>query len=180
MTLPNFLTLFRIVVVIPFVATFYYSSYEVRWLAVVLYWIACLTDYLDGVIARHQNQISSLGKFLDPVADKILISAALFMLAGQGVLKGLSLIPALVILGRELFVSDFREHLKQSNVPLKVSFFSKLKTLTQMVSLSLLVMYDPIPLSATLYNLGIVLLWLSAIFSCVTGYQYFKENFKNL
>ncbi|MEI8321035.1 MAG: CDP-diacylglycerol--glycerol-3-phosphate 3-phosphatidyltransferase [Alphaproteobacteria bacterium] len=168
MNLANILTFSRILIVIPFVVTFYIHSPWASWLGISLYWIACLTDYFDGVVARKKNQISNLGKFLDPVADKLLISTTLIMLAGTGTLTGLSLIPAIIVLGRELFVSGLREHLFEQKTQISVSGLAKWKTAVQMLSLSFLLVQAP----EWVLEIGMALLWVSAALSAITAYQY--------
>jgi cardiolipin synthase len=173
MTFPNVLTVLRILILVPFVAMFYIHTPWATATAISLYCIACLTDYFDGVIARHNNQVSRLGKFLDPIADKLLISTTLLMLAGNGHLYGTALIPALIILCRELFVSGFREHLSLEGVMIPVSALAKWKTGIQMVSLSCLLAGD---MNTPLQQLGIIGLWFSAGFSIVTGWEYWQKS----
>ncbi len=180
MTIANILTVSRILIVVPFIVTFYIPTEWASWIGVGLYWLACLTDYFDGMVARKKNQISNLGKFLDPIADKLLIATALIMLAGTDRLSGLSLIPALIILSRELFISGLREHLSHNHTQIPVSFLAKWKTASQMVSLSLLVASRPLYTSDWIHTAGILMLWISAFFSVVTGYQYWIKSVKKI
>lgn len=180
MTVANILTLSRILIVIPFTATFYVQASWAGWAGVILYWSACITDYFDGAIARKRNQTSNLGKFLDPIADKLLIATALIMLAGTNKLSGLSLIPAIVILGRELFVSGLREYLSADNISVPVSFLAKWKTACQMVSLSFLVVQGPLGFIEWVQGIGILMLWLSAGLALITGYQYWTKGVHHL
>ena len=112
--LPNMLTLFRIAVIPGLVALFYLDSPLGNWLACGLFTIAAITDFLAGYIARATRQQSVLGRFLDPVADKLLVSAALLMMVGFGHIEGLVILPAVVILCREITVSGLREFLTRS------------------------------------------------------------------
>ena len=105
MTLANILTLFRILILFPFIGMFYIDAHWANGVAVVLYLTACFTDYLDGMVARGFNHVSTFGKFLDPIADKLLIATTIIMLAGTGRLEGTALLPALIILGRMISLS---------------------------------------------------------------------------
>ena len=117
-TLPNLLTLSRIVAIPLVIITFYVPAPEGPWIGCVLFALAAFTDWLDGHLARLWQQQSELGRFLDPIADKLLVAAALFMLgalhaqrrARHAVLRS-SILPALVILSREILVSGLREYL---------------------------------------------------------------------
>ncbi|OFW69143.1 MAG: CDP-diacylglycerol--glycerol-3-phosphate 3-phosphatidyltransferase, partial [Alphaproteobacteria bacterium GWB1_45_5] len=143
MTLANILTLFRILILFPFIGMFYIDAHWANGVAVVLYLTACFTDYLDGMVARGFNHVSTFGKFLDPIADKLLIATTIIMLAGTGRLEGTALLPALIILGREIFISGLREHLSLENVNVPVSVLAKWKTAVQMISLSYLLADGP-------------------------------------
>jgi hypothetical protein len=110
-SLPNMLTLSRILAIPVVVATFYMSGDYARWFGCALFAAAGFTDWLDGHMARRWEQQSELGRFLDPIADKLLVSATLLMLTATGRLAGLVVLPALVILCREILVSGLREYL---------------------------------------------------------------------
>ena len=104
-SLPNLLTLLRIVIIPILVPLFYLDGAYPRWLACGLFGLAAITDYFDGYLARHRNEVSPLGRFLDPIADKLLVAAVILMLVGRGGIEGLVILPALVILCREILVS---------------------------------------------------------------------------
>ena len=177
MTVANALTICRIILIIPFVWMFYIDAVWANWVAVGFYLIACLTDYLDGIIARHFNQVSTLGKFLDPIADKLLISVTIVMLAGTGRLDGyMALLPALIILAREIFISGLREHLSLENVQVPVSALAKWKTGVQMVSLSYLLADGPKKYIWGFHEVGVVLLWVATILSVISGYEYWRKG----
>src|SRR6185369_10527213 len=115
--------------VIPIVvATFFFDSPAMRWTACALFTIAGITDFFDGYLARRANQVSKLGRFLDPIADKLLVASVLLMLVGFGRLEHSAYLPALVILLREIFVSGLREFLAELRVGLPVSSLAKIKT----------------------------------------------------
>ncbi len=136
--------------------------------------MACLTDYLDGYIARTYAQTTRLGKFLDPIADKILVISTLFLMGGQGHLSSLALIPALVIICREMMISALREFLSSYQQPiLPVSSLAKWKTTFQMVALTLLFVRKEVPL--WIGGIGEGFLWVAALLTVWTGAQYFRS-----
>ena len=126
--LPNLLTLLRIVFIPIVGALFYLQSSTGHYIAAALFILACVTDYLDGYYARIYHQVTDLGRFLDPIADKLLICSTLLLLVGFDQIKGLSLIPAIVILCREILVSGLREYLAEAHLSLPVSALAKWKT----------------------------------------------------
>ncbi len=180
MNTANTLTVTRILILIPFVGLFYIHAQWANWLAVLLYLYACFTDYVDGLVARKKNQESSFGRFLDPVADKILIVTTFIMLAGTGRLEGFSLIPAIIIIGREFIVSGLREFLSESNIPMPVTSLAKWKTGLQMIALSFLLLDDAKDFIWGFHEVGIICLWAASILTVLTGYQYFKAGFKHM
>lgn len=175
--LPNILTLSRIFVIPIIVLCFYMQDSFARYCGALLYISACLTDFLDGYLARQWHQVSSFGKFCDPVADKVLVSMTLLMLAGCGIISGMHLIAAGIILAREVLVSGLRSYLGQIQKVLHVTKFSKWKTAIQMISISLLLFYFASN-NALIEKLGIVTLWLAAILTAITGYRYMRKGFK--
>ena len=144
-SLPNLLTLSRIVVIPLVVATFYVLGDYARWLGCALFSAAGVTDWLDGHVARRWEQQSELGRFLDPIADKLLVAATLFMLTASGRLSAPAVLPALVILCREILVSGLREYLAGLRVGVPVSRLAKWKTVIQMVAIGLLLVGDAGP-----------------------------------
>jgi cardiolipin synthase len=180
MPIANILTISRVLILIPYVLLFYIPHAWANWTAVFLYLYACMTDYFDGFLARKRNQESSFGRFLDPVADKLLIITTFLMLAGTNRLCGVSLIPAVVILCREVFVSGLREFLAEVKVSVPVTFLAKWKTAIQMAALSFLLADDMRSLIWGLHGLGIILLWIAAILTLFTGYQYMKACYPHI
>src|ERR1700686_2344397 len=138
-SLPNSLTISRIALVPLFVAAFFLPEDPGRWIVFVLFCLAGFTDAIDGVIARKLKAESSLGRMLDPIADKLIVSAALLMLASDRTLEGVQLVPALVILCREILVSGLREFLAGADVSLPVTHVAKVKTVMQMVAIAALI-----------------------------------------
>src|SRR5262249_37223157 len=139
---PNLLTLSRIIIIPVLVGLFYLDDVAWRWVSVALFSLAGVTDYFDGYFARRWAQISAFGRFLDPIADKLLVAAVILMLVARGRIAGLVVLPALVILCREVMVSGLREFLAQVNVGVPVSRLAKWKTALQLVALGVLIVGD--------------------------------------
>jgi len=175
-TLPNLLTLFRIAVIPAMVAGFYLESRMGVWLAGGLFLVASVTDFLDGYIARVRDQHSALGQFLDPIADKLLVTSTLLMMVGFGQIAGLAILPALVILCREILVSGLREFLAGLSVSVPVSQLAKWKTTIQMVAIALLLLGDTAGEGVHLRDVGEVGLWVAALLTIMTGYDYFRAS----
>ncbi len=178
--LPNLLTLFRIAVIPGLVALFYIESRFASWLACGLFSLAAITDFLDGYIARVTKQQSAFGRFLDPVADKLLVSSALLMMVAFGQISGLVILPALVILCREITVSGLREYLAGLQVSVPVSQMAKWKTTLQMVAIAVLIVGDNGPRDNPVVEIGEVGLWAAAILTIVTGYDYLRAGLRHI
>jgi cardiolipin synthase len=175
-TLPNLLTLSRIIVIPLVVGSFYLPGDDARWLACVLFSAAGVTDWLDGHFARRWAQHSELGRFLDPVADKLLVAATLFMLAATARISAAAILPALIILSRELLVSGLREYLAGLRIGLPVSRLAKWKTMIQMVAIGFLLVGDAGPVILPVEAIGEFLLWAAAALTLVTGYDYLRAG----
>jgi len=178
--LPNLLTLSRIAVIPLMVATFYLPGGYSQWIACVLFAAAGLTDYLDGHFARRWKQHSEIGRFLDPIADKLLVGAALFMLAASGRISPSAVLPALVILSREILVSGLREYLAGLRVRVPVSRLAKWKTGIQMTAIGFLLVGDAGPAFLPVQEIGEVLLWIAALLTMVTGYDYLRAGLPHM
>lgn len=178
--LPNLLTLSRILVIPPIVALLYVDGDMPRWIALGLYAVACVTDFFDGYIARSMGQISKLGRFLDPVADKLLVAAVIFMLVATNRISGVIVLPALVILIREILVSGLREHLASLSVRVPVSRLAKWKTMIQMFSLGFLIVHDASPAWIPSVWIGEIGVWAAAILTLITGYDYLRAGLSHL
>jgi cardiolipin synthase (CMP-forming) len=179
-SLPNLLTLSRILAIPLVVATFYVSGDSARWFGCALFAAAGLTDWLDGHMARRWEQQSDLGRFLDPIADKLLVSATLLMLTAFGRLSAGTVLPALVILCREILVSGLREHLAGLAVGMPVSRLAKWKTAIQMIAIAVLIVGDSGPAAVPVVRIGEGLLWLAALLTLVTGYDYLRASLSHL
>ena len=178
--LPNLLTMSRILVILPIVALFFVTGDAARWITLGLYAAACVTDFFDGYIARSMGQISRFGRFLDPVADKLLVAAVIFMLVATDRIEGLVVLPALVILIREILVSGLREHLASLSVSVPVSRLAKWKTSIQMLSLGFLIVHDASPDWIPSVLIGETGIWIAALLTLITGYDYLRAGLQHL
>ena len=179
-SVPNLLPLSRILVIPVVVATFYVPGDYARWFCCALFAAAGFTDWLDGHVARRWEQQSELGRFLDPIADKLLVSATLFMLTAFGRLSTQALLPALVILCREILVSGLREYLAGLRVGMPVSRLAKWKTAIQMVAIGVLIVGDAGWRVLPVVAIGETLLWLAALLTLVTGYDYLRAGLSHI
>ena len=170
-TIPNFLTIIRIALIPVVVVLFYFDRPLSNWIVASIFIVACITDYLDGYFARVLKQTSKLGIFLDPIADKLLVAATLLMLVGFGRIQGLSLIPAVIILCREILVSGLREFLAEAHVSVPVTRLAKWKTAIQMIALTLLIIEDIQGFFLPIAAIGILGLWVAALLTLITGFD---------
>ncbi|MEQ9491762.1 MAG: CDP-diacylglycerol--glycerol-3-phosphate 3-phosphatidyltransferase [Alphaproteobacteria bacterium] len=179
-SLPNLLTLSRILVIPAIVTLLFWHDPLARWTAFGLFAFAGITDFFDGYVARQMNQISLLGRFLDPIADKLLVSAIILMLVAAADLTGFHIIPALIILGREILVSGLREFLAELRVGMPVSKLAKYKTTLQMLALGFLMVGDAGPAFLPVHGIGIVGIWLAALLTLVTGMDYLRAGLHHM
>jgi cardiolipin synthase (CMP-forming) len=184
LALPNLLTYGRIAAVPVVVGLMYWQSILggalwLRWLALAVFVAAGITDILDGYFARMWGQQSSLGRMLDPIADKLLVASCLLMLAAEETIRGWALFAAVIILCREILVSGLREYLAELRVGVPVTRLAKYKTIGQMVAIGFLIAGDAgdVILPATT-EIGITLLWLSAILTLYTGWDYMRAGLR--
>jgi cardiolipin synthase len=186
--IPNLLTYGRILCVPLIVICFFVEgklsiSNTARWVALWIFIIASITDFLDGYLARIWNQTSNIGRMLDPIADKLLIASILLLVAADQTIAGWSLWAAIIILCREILVSGLREYLAQLKVSISVpvSRIAKWKTTAQMVAIAFLLAgpagEEILPHTT---EIGIVLLWISAILTIYSGYDYFRVGLKHM
>jgi cardiolipin synthase len=178
--LPNLLTLSRIAVIPVLVATFYFAGPWASYAACVLFTAAALTDWLDGHVARRQNQQSELGRCLDPIADKLLVAAALFMLVAFQRVDGFTVMAAVIILCREILVSGLREYLAGLRVSVPVSRLAKWKTGIQMTAIGFLLVGEAGPAFLPVVAIGTVGLWIAAGLTLITGYDYLQTGLRHL
>lgn len=178
--LPNILTLSRIVMIPAMIAAFYIKGEEGSWAAFSLFAVAAITDFFDGYLARSWNLQTKLGQFLDPVADKLLVAAAIFMLVAVDRISGLTLLPAIIILSREILVSGLREFLAEIRVSVPVTRLAKWKTAFQLIAIGFLIIGNAAPAWLATMFLGEILLWIAAALTLYTGYDYLRAGIKHL
>jgi cardiolipin synthase (CMP-forming) len=202
LSLPNLLTYARIAAIPVVVACMYWQAILqgglwLRWLALAIFIAAAITDFFDGYLARSWDQQSKLGRMLDPIADKLLVASCLLMLAADETIKGWSLFAAIIILCREILVSGLREYLAELRVSVPVTRLAKWKTTMQLVAIGFLLCgeagntvlpdsvlawrwksgEDLIPIAN---SVGLVLLWVSALLTLYTGWDYFRAGMRHL
>lgn len=172
--LPNALTIGRIIAVPVFVAVMYFLEGDFgRWIALALFAAASITDWLDGHLARAWQQQSRFGAMLDPIADKLIVAAALMMLVANGTISGLHVFAALIILSREILVSGLREFLASLNAKVHVTQLAKWKTAIQMLAIGLLIAGPAAErIVPGTEAVGLALLWLAAVLTLWTGGDY--------
>lgn len=208
--LPNLLTYGRIAAVPVVVALMFSQSIMggglwLRWVALAVFIAAGITDVLDGYFARSWDQQSLLGRMLDPIADKLLISSCLLMLAAEETIHGWSLLCAVIILCREILVSGLREFLAELRVSVPVTRLAKWKTTWQLVAVGFLIageagdkavsailgkdimvqlpwvtFGEPITFTLNITAIGLALLWISAIVTLYTGWDYLRAGLIHL
>ena len=194
LALPNLLTYGRIAAVPAVVACMYWQDIWqggiwLRWVALAIFISAGVTDFLDGYFARKYGAQSTFGQMLDPIADKLLVASCLMMLAVDGTIRGAHVWAAIVILCREILVSGLREYLAALRVSVPVTKLAKWKTTIQLVAIGFLLAGDAGDLAVTVVStkigplvtqIGLLLLWASAIFTIYTGYDYFRAGIHHL
>ncbi len=173
-TIPNIITLSRIFSIPFIVGCFYIDGFWAHFLATILFGAACITDFFDGYLARQWKQVSAFGRFLDPVADKLLVSIILLMLSGEGVIAGGHLIAACIILAREMIVLGLRQFLSEMRMIIPVTRYAKLKTVMQMISIFCLLCSAMFPNITSIKGTGLVTLWLAVVMTVVTGARYLR------
>ena len=186
LALPNLLTYSRIAAVPLVVGCLYWQDILegglwLRWVALFIFVAAGVTDFLDGYLARKWGEQSTFGRMLDPIADKLLVASCLLMLAADGTIRGWSLWAAIVILCREILVSGLREYLAELRVSVPVTQLAKWKTTLQLVAVGFLVAGkagDAVLPVVT--PMGLTLLWLSALLTLYTGWDYFRAGARHL
>jgi cardiolipin synthase len=186
LSLPNLLTLSRILAVPILVFLLWKPSWFDYAITFVLYCIVGITDYFDGYLARAKGAVSRLGVFLDPIADKIMVAAVIIMLvssrnsSGVPIIHSFHIIPALVILLREIIVSGLREFLAGLQVSVPVSQLAKWKTTFQLVALGALILAGATPQWAWVHQVGLASLWAAAALTLVTGWDYLRVGIRHM
>ena len=181
LNLANILTMSRIAAIPLIVGLLMLPGPFWHWVALASFVLACVTDWFDGYVARRLHQVSRLGRFLDPIADKLVVAAVLMILVAMRHIDGWAILAALIILCREILVSGLREFLAELRVGVPVSLLAKWKTAVQMVALGFLIVAKAtynLPINAML--VGEILLWVAAGLTLVTGYDYLTIGLKHM
>lgn len=180
-SLPNILTYARFVAVPLVAGLLMWGGNNARWAALVIFIAAAITDFLDGYLARIWQQQSSLGRMLDPIADKVLVAVVLLVLSADGILFGGHIWAAIIILTREVLVSGLREYLGELQVSVPVTKIAKWKTTVQLVAVGFLIAG---PAGDTVLphitTIGIAGLWIAAALTLYTGYDYFRAGLRHV
>ena len=177
--LSNILTLYRILVIPIIVLLIYMKGPVSGYIAFVLFCLAGITDYFDGYLARLRKEVSNLGTFLDPIADKLLVAAVILILTSKGIINNWETIPALIILLREIAVSGLREFLAGIKVSIPVSRIGKFKTSLQLIAVGILILSEGGITFVPILFFGKIALWSAAILTLYTGYDYLRSGLKH-
>lgn len=179
--IPNYLTMFRIASVVVVYLSFYVAAPLGHWLAVTVFALGAITDFFDGYLARKFDALSDFGRMFDPIADKLMVLICLVMLISADIITLAHLPAVLIIIAREILVSGLREFLNGRGVTLPVSTLAKYKTSLQMIALGCL-LAGPTgdALLPGVLTLGFVMLWLSALLTVMTGYDYLRASLRHL
>jgi len=179
-TIPNIITFIRIFLIPIILYLLFSENPNIVLIAGLLFIVSSVSDYFDGYLARTLNQSSKLGTLLDPIADKLLIASVIVVLVDTGVISNIHVVPAIIILLREIAISGLREFLAKLNTDMPVSKLAKYKTTFQMVSLSILIISLGFELNDLLWNIGLITLWIAAIITLMSGYNYMVKGLKNI
>ena len=179
-TIPNIITFIRIFLIPIILYLLFSENPNIVLIAGLLFIVSSVSDYFDGYLARTLNQSSKLGTLLDPIADKLLIASVIVVLVDTGVISNIHVVPAIIILLREIAISGLREFLAKLNTDMPVSKLAKYKTTFQMVSLSILIISLGFKLNDLLWNIGLITLWIAAIITLLSGYNYMVKGLKHI
>ena len=180
-TWPTVLTLLRIVLIPVMVALFYLGGDLARWIALGVFILAAVTDWFDGWLARRLHSTSRLGEMLDPIADKLIVCAALVMLVKDGTIHDYTVIAAIVIVSREILLSGLREYLAAAQVKVRVSRIAKVKTAIQMIAICVLIGAPPVMAAwPAIDEIGSAGLWIAAALTLYTGWGYMVASLKHM
>jgi len=173
---PNILTYTRILFVPIILWMIFVNTSQSGMIACGLFILASITDYYDGYFARKWNIISSMGKFMDPVADKVLVSSTLIMLIPTGRLSPLMVI---ILVARDSIIDGLRSAAAANNVVISAAKMGKWKTATQMVAIPCILFYEPI-FNLPIYQIGYWTLWVSVALSVISGFKYISDYFQHI
>lgn len=171
--IPNGLTFFRILIIPVMLGFFFFETALFRWITLGTYILACVSDYFDGYFARSFNETSNIGKFFDSIADKLLVTSLLVMMVAFDHMSQISSLAALIIICREILVSGMREFISDGENSLPVTYLAKWKTTIQMIAIGILIVGRD--LGYWFQMTGEITLWISAIITLITGFQYVQH-----
>ncbi len=180
LNIANILTLSRIAAIPVIVGLLFLDQGYWHWVSMVLFTMAGITDFLDGYLARRMDKVSSLGRFLDPIADKLVVAATLMVLVAAKHIEGWLVLAALIILCREILVSGLREYLAELRVGVPVTLGAKWKTTTQMLAIGFLIVGKAGPAWLHVELVGATLLWIAALLTLWTGYDYMRVGLDHM
>ena len=169
MNLPTKITVFRLLLIPVFIITYYIQDIGYL-ISGAIFILASLTDLLDGYLARKRNETTNLGAFLDPVADKVLVTSALVVLTVAGIVPSWSVI---LIIGREILINGFRLIAIEKGIVISASYLGKIKTTTQLLSIIILIFS---PISSWLLLAGIIIYWIAVITTVLSGFKYLYQG----
>ncbi|ATX81964.1 CDP-diacylglycerol--glycerol-3-phosphate 3-phosphatidyltransferase [Mariprofundus ferrinatatus] len=175
-TISNQLTFGRVAIIPVFIVVFYLPGELSYWLSSLLFVLAAITDWLDGYLARTRGEVTAFGRFLDPVADKLLVAAALVLLVSEDMAPA---ILAVIIIGREIAIGALREWLAEHATVVHVSWIGKWKTALQMIAISALLLHVEVT-GVSMHDVGLSLLWVAAALTLWSGYDYMKDAWPEL
>ncbi len=179
-SLPNILTVSRILAIPAICAAFFLPGAWSAWVPLALFALAGITDWFDGYLARKWGQMSDLGRFLDPVADKLLVAGVILMLIAFERIDRITCLAAVVIMCREITVTGLREFLAELRVKVPVSRLAKWKTTVQLIALGILIVGDYGPDVLPIRLIGEVGLWLAAVLTLYTGWDYLQTGLRHM
>jgi len=175
-TISNQLTMARVLLIPVFMGAFLIPGDLGHWLSGTLFILASITDWLDGYLARSRGEVTPFGRFLDPVADKLLVAAALVLVVSADMAPALL---AVIIIGREITIGALREWLAQRSTIVHVSQLAKWKTTIQLLAISALLIHVDL-FGISLHEIGLVLLWIAAALTLWSGYEYMRDAWPEL
>lgn len=179
--IPNWMTVLRIAVTPAIAILIWIDDPSYGYLvALILFTVASITDYLDGMLARQMKIESGFGEMLDPIADKMLVGAVLLALASVETSGWLFLVPALLILSREFMISGLREYLAKVNFSVPVTPLAKWKTTVQILALGTLIGWPAFPGLTYAHDIGLLLLWIAALLTLQTGIGYIVAGLRHV
>lgn len=174
MNLPNKITLLRVILIPFFIVFMMFDGSAFQWSALIVYVVASLTDFVDGQLARRMNLVTDFGKFMDPLADKMLVAAAMILFVERGIMPAWVVI---VIIAREFIVSGFRMIAAEKGVVIAAGWWGKIKTAESMVMLVLILLFEALGLhDGVVYVIEQVLIYLAMVLTIISMIDYLVKN----